>query len=517
VSVDELPGTAEVDGPALVVRTEALTRFVIGAERILPAPRIARARALAKRAGDRLQLSGEHTVVALAGATGSGKSSLFNALARMDLSTVGVRRPTTAHAFACVWGPLGAAPLLDWLEVAAERRFTRESALDAEDEADLRGLVLLDLPDFDSLAAAHRVEVDRLLRLVDLVVWVTDPQKYADQVIHDQYLRAFRRHGDVTVVVLNQADRLGTADAQRCVADLAGLLASDGLPEVPVFGVSATAAEPGCDELRAALKGAVAARRAGLRRLAADLDEIATELADLTDGPVGPESINRDQVALLADALAAAAGVPAVAGAAGEAYRQRARWALRRIWGAPRRDPLAEVLAADPGAGQEPARRSAARAFVEPMAERLPAPWAAALTDAVKTGLAELPGPLGKAVTDTGAATTTPPGWPLLGTLRWLAGLGALAGLGWLAVALGQGAAITGPVLLLVGGLAGWLLGTAVARPLLAAGTRAARGRVERRLRGAVLELTREHLVAPVREVLTRYAQVREALRAIGS
>ena len=517
MTVDELPGTAEIDGPALVLRTEALTRFVIGAERVLPPDRTARARALAKRAGDRLRLSGEHTVVALAGATGSGKSSLFNALARMELSTVGVRRPTTAHAFACVWGPLGAAPLLDWLEVAPERRFSRESALDAEDEAELRGLVLLDLPDFDSLAAQHRVEVDRLLRLVDLVVWVTDPQKYADQVIHDQYLRAFRRHGDVTLVVLNQADRLGTADRQRCVADLAGLLASDGLPEVPVFAVSAIANGPGCEELRGALKGAVTARRAGLRRLAADLNEISAELADLADGPAGPESIDRDQVALLADALAAAAGVPAVVGAAGEAYRQRARWALRRVWGAPRRNPVAEVLAADPGAGQEPARRSAARAFAEPLAERLPAPWATVLTEAVQAGLAELPDRLRDAVAGTEEATSTPPGWPLLGAVRWLAGLGALAGIGWLAASLASGGALAVPVVLAAGGLAAWLLLTVVARSLLAAGTRAARARADRQLRGAVLALTREHLVAPVREVLTRYAQVREALRAIGS
>jgi GTP-binding protein EngB required for normal cell division len=505
----------EIDGPGLVVRTEALTRFVIGAEGVLPADRTDRARALAKRAGDRLQLSGEHTVVALVGATGSGKSSLFNALARMELSTVGVRRPTTAHAFACVWGPLGAAPLLDWLEIAPERRFGRESALDADDEAGLRGLVLLDLPDFDSLAAEHRVEVDRLLTLVDLMVWVTDPQKYADQVIHDQYLRAFRRHGDVTVVVLNQADRLTPADAERCVADLAGLIASDGLPEVPVFGVSAVAAEPGCGQLRRTLEEAVAARRAGLRRLAADLTELSAELTDLVDGPVGPESIDRDQVALLADALAAAAGAPAVVGAVGEAYRQRARWALNRIWGAPRRDPVAEVLAADPGAGQEPARRAAARAFAEPIAEHLPAPWAAALTDVVKAGLVELPQRLRGAVADVEKDTETPWGWPLLGLLRWVAGLAALAGIGWLATAASQGTSLVGPILLIAGGAVGWLAVTLLARPLLAAGTRTARARADRRLGAAVLTLTREYLVGPVREVLTRYASVREALRTI--
>jgi predicted GTPase len=35
---------------------------------------------LLRRAGERLRLSANHTVVALAGGTGSGKSTLFNAL-----------------------------------------------------------------------------------------------------------------------------------------------------------------------------------------------------------------------------------------------------------------------------------------------------------------------------------------------------------------------------------------------------------------------------------------------------
>src|SRR4051794_21709156 len=52
----------------------------------------------------RLALSGGATVVALAGATGSGKSSTFNALTGTDLATVGVRRPTTSSAMAATWG-----------------------------------------------------------------------------------------------------------------------------------------------------------------------------------------------------------------------------------------------------------------------------------------------------------------------------------------------------------------------------------------------------------------------------
>jgi GTP-binding protein EngB required for normal cell division len=495
----------------LADRAEGLTRFVIGAEGVLPTARLARARALAKRAGDRLRLSGEHTVVALAGATGSGKSSLFNALARMELSTVGVRRPTTAHAFACVWGPSGAGPLLDWLQVADERRFTRESALDGDDELGLRGLVLLDLPDFDSLVAEHQVEDDRLRDHVALVVWVTDPQKYADQILHDQYLRAFRQHRDVTMVVLNQADRLSLDDTRRCVADLSGLIAADGLPDVPVLAVSATA-EPGCAVLRAALERTVAARQAALQRLAGDLDEVAGDLSDVVGDPVTPESIDRDQVALVADALAAAVGVPPLTGAVEDRYRARARWALWRVWGEPRHDPVAEVLAAEPGAGQEAALRAAVRTFTDPLVDRLPAPWSAALAEAAHTSLTDLSGRLHAAVAGAAQEPPSPVPWQLLGLLRWLALLAGLGGLGWLVTG---GPAISAG--LAAGGLVAWLVIGLAAGPFITAGARAARRHAERGLRTAVTTITREYLVTPVVKVLQRYGQAREALRAAGA
>ena len=61
---------------------------------------LAEARRVVDQADRRLAMSGSATVVALAGATGSGKSSTFNALSGTTLATVGVRRPTTAHAMA---------------------------------------------------------------------------------------------------------------------------------------------------------------------------------------------------------------------------------------------------------------------------------------------------------------------------------------------------------------------------------------------------------------------------------
>ncbi|MCW2894157.1 MAG: putative transporter, partial [Actinomycetia bacterium] len=142
------------------------------------------AESVLKRAGERLRLSGNHTVVALAGGTGSGKSTLFNALSGATFSPPGVTRPMTRHAHACVWGIQGAAPLLDWLGVQRRHRYARASVLDSG-ESDLDGLILLDLPDHDSVVTASMAAVDRLSKLADMVVWVLDPQKYADAAVHN--------------------------------------------------------------------------------------------------------------------------------------------------------------------------------------------------------------------------------------------------------------------------------------------------------------------------------------------
>src|SRR4051794_5471890 len=67
-------------------------------------------------AGGRVGLGLDATVVALAGPTGAGKSTLFNLLAGRELSRSGVRRPTTAATTAAVASGVDDA-LLDWLDV----------------------------------------------------------------------------------------------------------------------------------------------------------------------------------------------------------------------------------------------------------------------------------------------------------------------------------------------------------------------------------------------------------------
>jgi predicted GTPase len=72
-----------------------------------------RSRALVDRSSVRLEHGTSHTVVALAGATGSGKSSLFNAIAGAQIARSGVRRlagaksPHPSRSRAGGSGPVG--------------------------------------------------------------------------------------------------------------------------------------------------------------------------------------------------------------------------------------------------------------------------------------------------------------------------------------------------------------------------------------------------------------------------
>jgi GTP-binding protein EngB required for normal cell division len=233
--------------------------------------------ALLRRSGERMRMSASHTVVALAGGTGSGKSSLFNALAGANFSPAGVTRPTTRHSHACVWGMEGAAPLLDWLGVQRRHRYARASALD-EGETSLTGMLLLDLPDHDSVVTGSAALVDRLVKLADMLVWVLDPLKYADASVHRGYLVPLAGHAAVTTVVLNQVDTLSPDQAADCEADLRRLLDAEGLTEVPVLVTSATTGA-GLDELRRVLGDAVAARQAITERIAADIDALLERFA----------------------------------------------------------------------------------------------------------------------------------------------------------------------------------------------------------------------------------------------
>jgi energy-coupling factor transporter ATP-binding protein EcfA2 len=283
------PHAAERD---LSGRLDALAELVqIGKERDgldgISSALISDSEALLRRAGERLRLSGNHTVVALAGGTGSGKSTLFNTLSGATFSPPGVTRPTTRHVHACVWGIQGAGPLLDWLGIQRRHRYARASALDSGEMA-LNGLLLLDLPDHDSVLMASQSTVDRLIKLADMLVFVLDPQKYADAAVHNRYLIPLARHAGVIVVLLNQIDLLAPEQVTDCEQDLRRLLDSEGLHEAHVLPISARTGA-GLDSFRAVLAAAVAEQDSASERISADIDSLVGGYAIHAAGPIAPK------------------------------------------------------------------------------------------------------------------------------------------------------------------------------------------------------------------------------------
>ncbi|MEU8382341.1 GTPase [Streptosporangium sp. NPDC048865] len=566
-------------------RLAALARAADLADGRLDADAVAAARAVIARAGVRASLSVDHTAVALAGATGSGKSSLFNLLSGTSLATVGVTRPTTSTAQAALWEGAGAGPLLDWLEIPRRHELLGASGQALPEpshgngaepppgagqvfgtEGEAAGLILLDLPDHDSIEPSHRLEVDRLVELVDLLVWVLDPQKYADAAVHDRYLRPLARHRDVMVVVLNQIDRLSPAAAERCLKDLRRLLDEDGLTGVPVVGVSARTGA-GVPELGALLTSRVADRRSWSARLAADAGMAADALlqaSGITPGEPLPDVAGRpDGLARpLRDALSQAAGVPVVVEAVAKSHRHRSvaatgwpptRW-IRRL----RPDPLRRLrLDATSRYAGEPETRAeqgepegvvgrtsipvatvvqrsrmdtAIREAAGAASAGLPAPWAAAVRQAARSRGDELEDGLDRAVATTSLGVSRRPlWWRLAGLAQWLVLATMLAGGIWLLalVALDYlrlpqlymptAGELPWPTTLLLGGLLLGLLIALLSRVAAWLGGRRRARKAAKALRSSVDRVGRELVLDPMEEELARYHHFTEAVTVAGN
>ncbi|WP_084130371.1 GTP-binding protein [Demequina sp. NBRC 110055] len=305
------------EAEALRQRVARLRSSMEWASDAIPQSVRAEVTATIERCDERLALGVEHTVVALAGGTGSGKSTLFNAILGREFAVAGVARPTTSAVSAAVWGGRGDA-LLDWLGVDRQRRLARSiDQLDDPDEDQLRGMVLLDLPDHDSVNPENRAVVDRVVPMADLLLWVVDPQKYADHALHSAYLETASRHGSPSLVVLNHVDRLTTKDAWAVARDLQRLLAVDGMTQVPVMPVSAKTGH-GMDILRAELAGAVAARSVAAEAVRADLVSAGRALAGALSKGADPQLPDAEELVI---ALARAAGVDARAESAAAVAR----------------------------------------------------------------------------------------------------------------------------------------------------------------------------------------------------
>ena len=158
-------------------------------------------------------------VVALAGGTGVGKSTLINALAGGEIAEASAERPTTTHIRVYHHEDVELGGLPSAITYGA--RFV------AHRREELRHKVLVDTPDLDSFVREHRERTLRLLKSAGLVLYVFSPEKYLEERTWS-VLREERRFS-ASAAVLNKVDGLGPDELATVTEDLAARLNDAGL------------------------------------------------------------------------------------------------------------------------------------------------------------------------------------------------------------------------------------------------------------------------------------------------
>ena len=245
------------------------------------------------------------------GSTGSGKSTIVNALIGTPTTRVGVIRPTTRQPI-LVHSPVDAGwfasdrilPGLARVRGTLSAPGTHATAAgDAPAVSRINELMLLahervpqslaiiDAPDIDSVAAENRALATQLLAAADLWLFVTTANRYADAVPWRLLEGAAGR--SVTVgVVLN---RVPPGAVDDVLPDLTAMLAERGLESAPIFVIE----EQPLDALGMLPPSAVAAPLAWLTSIAGDRAERTRIAARTLSGTI--EDLDR-RVAAIADA-----------------------------------------------------------------------------------------------------------------------------------------------------------------------------------------------------------------------
>lgn len=494
---------------------------------------------IADAGAERRELSGDHTVVGFFGATGSGKTSLFNAVVGENLGKAAARRPTTSSPLAAVWHPQGSEELLDWLEV--EDRRNRNG-----DFGNGTGpLILLDLPDFDSVEPENRKIATMLAGKVDVLVWVTDPEKYADTIIHDHFIKPHAAHSQVTLAVLNKADKLAEGDVKIVANSLEQLLVEDGLKKVRVIPTSA-ATGMGVEDLHKAIARVASAHTAQQARISADINSAVAPYVD----NAGVKGVDKSAKKEMDEYLSDAAGADRLANVTAAAYRKRlgqktgwllTSWILRL-----KADPLKRLglreeadeigvhrtsMPALDASGKAVANKGV-RIYAASVSQGLPDQWASAVIDRSETIVDGLPEHLDRAAARTELPAQPSKGWNLFTVIQWLALVVALVGVLWyLAVAFVPGILqpllgddlvpqVEGwpiPTLLIMGGLLlGVILGllTAVFGGLIGSGIKR---RTRKALRKEVAEISAEKVETPLLAIRQDYQRFHELVAKAAS
>ncbi len=283
-------------------------------------------------------------VVSVFGASGSGKSTIANAIARKPIGTPGAVRPSTQRAV--VWAHRSHAARY-WREFLSRVREQVGPAVDTivGDDPITTNLTLIDTPPFDVVAGDGSEVAKEVLAVTDLAVFVASALRYADAEAWS-FIHLMRRRGVPILFVLN---RLPADPAERSAlrADYARRLAADGLLLDPdpslVFAVAEQAPDP-------AHGGLPYAAVAGLRKELEELTDRALRRALVQQANHGAVLDLANRVAGLGDAAHAEAElVDEMLEAVEDAYRRAGRDLEEQLGAgglaAPDRDEMAARIA----------------------------------------------------------------------------------------------------------------------------------------------------------------------------
>ena len=142
--------------------------------------------------------------IGILGGTGVGKSTLMNALAGSKIASTSHRRPHTDHVLIYHHVEAGLPSALNLTEVPCKEITHHADSM--------QQILLCDLPDFDSLVDEHRAHVLDFLEHLDLLIWVTSPEKYGDGRFYE-LLRAVPKARQNFYFVMNKMDILFNRDS----------------------------------------------------------------------------------------------------------------------------------------------------------------------------------------------------------------------------------------------------------------------------------------------------------------
>ncbi len=168
---------------------------------------------------DRLDAVSDQVLIAgLLGGTGVGKSTVMNALAGESIASTSHRRPNTDRVLLYRHEEVELPPSIPTSEAPWREVIHRADGV--------RQIVICDLPDFDSLVGEHRDRVFGFLEHLDILVFVTSPEKYADRALYE-FLEKVPKARPNFYFVLNKVDLLFQGEAlepaYRQLASLTGL------------------------------------------------------------------------------------------------------------------------------------------------------------------------------------------------------------------------------------------------------------------------------------------------------